>query len=144
MEVLKETLIRHGFTFESETDTEVIFQNLQSLFLIKQMRQKAWPVKGEAWLVFTPSPKYERTNRPSFSSSNGYDDTPVHAGVSNGDDYDSDSSNFAPYGNSVFFHVRKMSDPIGLLPPEKYYWALTREGFIFSVLFQRNAFTQLC
>ncbi|KAI9113758.1 hypothetical protein K1719_015009 [Acacia pycnantha] len=33
MEVLKETLIRHGFTFESETDTEVIFQNLQKILL---------------------------------------------------------------------------------------------------------------
>lgn len=47
-----------------------------------------------------PSPMTQsmRANsRPSFSSNNGYD-TPVHnhAGVSNGDGYDSDSSNFAP------------------------------------------------
>lgn len=39
-----------------------------------------------------------RTNRPSFSSSNGIEATPVHnyASVSNGDGYDSDGSNFAP------------------------------------------------
>ncbi|XP_061341742.1 kinesin-like protein KIN-14E [Gastrolobium bilobum] len=39
-----------------------------------------------------------RTNRSSFSSSNGYEDTPVHssAAVTNGVDYDSDGSNFAP------------------------------------------------
>ncbi|GMY39620.1 kinesin-like protein KIN-14E, partial [Fagus crenata] len=38
------------------------------------------------------------TSRSSFSSSNGNDDTPLHnsASVSYGDDYDSDSSNFAP------------------------------------------------
>ncbi|KAI9113845.1 hypothetical protein K1719_015096 [Acacia pycnantha] len=72
-----------------------------------------------------------RTNRPSFSSSNGYDDTLVHAGVSNGDDYDSDSSNFAPYGNSVFFHVRKMSDPIGLLPPGEILLGVNKRGVHF-------------
>ncbi|KAF7829094.1 kinesin-like protein KIN-14E [Senna tora] len=40
----------------------------------------------------------ERTNRSSFSSSNGNGDTSSHnyAASSNGDDYDSDSSNFAP------------------------------------------------
>ncbi|XP_028776745.1 kinesin-like protein KIN-14I [Neltuma alba] len=45
-----------------------------------------------------PMAQSMRTNRPSFSSSNGYDDTPVHnhAGVSNADDYDSDGSTFAP------------------------------------------------
>ncbi|XP_027359895.1 kinesin-like protein KIN-14I [Abrus precatorius] len=39
-----------------------------------------------------------RTNRSSFGSSNGNEATPVHnyASVSNGDDYDSDGSNFAP------------------------------------------------
>ncbi|MED6209431.1 Kinesin-like protein KIN-14I [Stylosanthes scabra] len=38
-------------------------------------------------------------SRSSFSSSNGNEDTPVHpyANVSNGDDYDSDGSNFAPH-----------------------------------------------
>lgn len=38
------------------------------------------------------------TSRPSFSSSNGNDDNPLHnsATISNGDDYDSDGSNFAP------------------------------------------------
>ncbi|KAH1224192.1 Kinesin-like protein KIN-14E [Glycine max] len=39
-----------------------------------------------------------RTNRSSFSSSNGNEATPVHnyASVSNGDGYDSEGSNFAP------------------------------------------------
>ncbi|KAL2348735.1 hypothetical protein Fmac_002735 [Flemingia macrophylla] len=39
-----------------------------------------------------------RTNRSSFSSSNGNEATPLHnyASVSNGDGYDSDGSNFAP------------------------------------------------
>ncbi|TKY70209.1 Kinesin calmodulin-binding protein-like [Spatholobus suberectus] len=39
-----------------------------------------------------------RTNRSSFSSSNGHDATPLHnyASVSDGDGYDSDGSNFAP------------------------------------------------
>ncbi|KAI4314690.1 hypothetical protein L6164_027576 [Bauhinia variegata] len=39
-----------------------------------------------------------RPSRSSFSSSNGHEETPVHsyAAVSNGDDYDSDGSNFAP------------------------------------------------
>ncbi|KAG2695069.1 hypothetical protein I3760_08G173200 [Carya illinoinensis] len=38
------------------------------------------------------------TSRSSFSSSNGNEDTPLHSStaVSNGDDYDSDGSNFAP------------------------------------------------
>lgn len=38
------------------------------------------------------------TSRSSFSSSNGIEDTPLHnsAAISNGDDYDSDTSNFAP------------------------------------------------
>ncbi|KAI9113869.1 hypothetical protein K1719_015120 [Acacia pycnantha] len=80
-----------------------------------------------------PSPMAQsmRTNRPSFSSSNVYDDTPVHnhAGVSNGDDYDSDSSNFAP---SVFFHVRKIGDPIGLLPPGEIILGVNKRGVHFS------------
>lgn len=32
LQVLKETLIRHGFTFESETDTEVIPKLAKFLF----------------------------------------------------------------------------------------------------------------
>ncbi|XLR50239.1 hypothetical protein S83_000911 [Arachis hypogaea] len=42
-------------------------------------------------------------NRSSFGSSNDNEDTPVHpyANVSNGDDYDSDSSNFAPHTPST-------------------------------------------
>ncbi|XP_059440538.1 kinesin-like protein KIN-14E [Corylus avellana] len=38
------------------------------------------------------------TSRSSFSSSNGIEDTPLHnsAAISNADDYDSDTSNFAP------------------------------------------------
>ncbi|KAJ1388898.1 Spindle pole body-associated protein Vik1/Cik1, microtubule binding domain [Sesbania bispinosa] len=44
-----------------------------------------------------------RTSRSSFSSSNGNDDTPVNncAAVSNTDDYDSDSSSYAPSTPSV-------------------------------------------
>ncbi|XVF16068.1 hypothetical protein REPUB_Repub09cG0209100 [Reevesia pubescens] len=39
-----------------------------------------------------------RASRSSFSSSNGHEEAPLHnaASVSNGDDYDSDGSNFAP------------------------------------------------
>ncbi|GLT82481.1 hypothetical protein SLE2022_008470 [Rubroshorea leprosula] len=39
-----------------------------------------------------------RRNRPSFGSSNGNEETPLHSSVSisNGDDYDSDGFNFAP------------------------------------------------
>lgn len=39
-----------------------------------------------------------RRSRPSFGSSNGYEDTPLHssASISNGDGYESDGSNFAP------------------------------------------------
>ncbi|KAH1113253.1 hypothetical protein J1N35_006631 [Gossypium stocksii] len=39
-----------------------------------------------------------RASRSSFSSSNGHEEVPFHsaASVSNGDDYDSDGSNFAP------------------------------------------------
>jgi len=39
-----------------------------------------------------------RSSRYSFGSSNGNDDTPAHNGaaVINVDDYDSDSSSFAP------------------------------------------------
>ncbi|KAI4327884.1 hypothetical protein L6164_020295 [Bauhinia variegata] len=39
-----------------------------------------------------------RPSRSSFSSGNGHEETPLHnyATVSNGDDYDSDGSNFAP------------------------------------------------
>ncbi|KAK9284824.1 hypothetical protein L1049_024001 [Liquidambar formosana] len=39
-----------------------------------------------------------RTSRSSFSSSNGNEETPLHnsTAVSNGEDYDSDGSNFAP------------------------------------------------
>jgi hypothetical protein len=38
------------------------------------------------------------TSRSSFSSSNGIEDTPLHnsAAISNADDYDIDTSNFAP------------------------------------------------
>lgn len=46
-----------------------------------------------------------RTNRSSFGSSNANENTPLHsyATVSNGDDYDSDGSNFAPPWASSFF-----------------------------------------
>lgn len=39
-----------------------------------------------------------RSSRYSFGTSNGNDDSSAHIGVavSNADDYDSDSSNFAP------------------------------------------------
>ena len=38
-----------------------------------------------------------KTNRSSFSSSNGYESPSLNsAAVSNGDDYDSDGTNFAP------------------------------------------------
>ncbi|XP_023767429.1 kinesin-like protein KIN-14E [Lactuca sativa] len=37
-----------------------------------------------------------RTNRSSFSSSNGYETQSHYSAITNGDDYDSDGSNFAP------------------------------------------------
>lgn len=39
-----------------------------------------------------------RATRSSFSSSNGNEETPLHnpVSISNGDEYDSDGSNFAP------------------------------------------------
>lgn len=37
-----------------------------------------------------------RTSRSSFSSSNGYETPSHYSSITNGDDYDSDGTNFAP------------------------------------------------
>lgn len=58
--------------------------------------------------------------------------SPNHAGVSHDDDYDSDSSNFAPYANSVFFDVSKLNDPTGLLP-EKIILGVNKRGVKLNI-----------
>lgn len=44
-QVLKETLVRHGFTFESETDTEVIPKLAKFIF------DKAHEAEGSLFLI---------------------------------------------------------------------------------------------
>lgn len=53
-----------------------------------------------------------RSNRSSFGSSNGFE-TPSHNSfTSNGDDYDSDGSNFAPPYVISFHYVLLLASPL--------------------------------